>query len=228
VSTASSTDGRRAASDADTVSRILDGALRVAARKGIRKLSMSDVSESAGVSRGTLYRYFSSKEDVLTGMADHILSRWEQHVRAAVEAKPRRADRLRVVMDAIIGYAQTAPDSSEILRVDQEYGLALLQRNFPDTVRIVADFLEPVIEDAAVVQARVITGPELAEIMLRIAMAGFLVPATRTKQLGKRVANVWDFLNTAAMVDADTDDEAVTGKIADVSGMPGKRRRLGA
>jgi AcrR family transcriptional regulator len=227
VTTASSADSRRAAGDADTVTRILDGALRVAARKGVRKLSMSDVSESAGVSRGTLYRYFTSKDDVLNALADHILRRWEQHVRAAVEARPRRSDRLRVVMEAVVGYAQAVPEARDIIRLDQEFGLALLERNFPDTVRIVADVLEPVIEDAAVVQARVITGPELAEIMLRIAMAGFLVPATRTKQLPKRVANVWHFLNTAATGDAGTKDESGTGQMARVSGMS-RKRRLGA
>ena len=46
----------------ETVNRILDGALRALARRGLRKLSMSDICEEAGISRGTLYRYFKSKD----------------------------------------------------------------------------------------------------------------------------------------------------------------------
>ena len=45
-----------------TRERILDGAMAAIARHGLSKLGMSDVSHSAGVSRGTLYRYFPSRE----------------------------------------------------------------------------------------------------------------------------------------------------------------------
>ncbi|ROO88026.1 TetR family transcriptional regulator [Actinocorallia herbida] len=211
--------------DADTVVRILDGAMRVAARKGIRKMSMSDISESAGVSRGTVYRYFPSKDHVLGSLTNHALHRWEQHMRAAVAARPRAADRLRVVMDSIVGYGEACPEALEIIRLDQDLGLTFLHSCLPDTVRIMADLLEPVIDEAAVVRARVITGPELAELVYRIGLAAFLVPATRTKQLPRRVAAVWDFLNGAALSVHGADEETGESQ-AEITQFTGGSRRL--
>lgn len=54
------------AASSDTHTRILDGALSALARRGVRKLSMSDVGAEAGISRGTLYRYFRDKGNCST------------------------------------------------------------------------------------------------------------------------------------------------------------------
>lgn len=226
MSTAASAEPRRASvsGDAETVSRILDGAYQAVVRRGLSKVSMSNIGESAGVSRGTLYRYFASKDEVLSALPDFILLRWEQDMRAAVASHPEPEDRLRVVMEAIIGYADRAPESLRLIQQEPELGLAMLKRNLPQTVRVVADLLEPVIEDAAVVRHRVVTGPEFAEIMLRIAMSGFLVPGTRTRQLAKRVASVWDFMSAVRSVDDQTPD-APGDRIAEVAPLSRGRRQ---
>src|SRR5262245_35161324 len=56
---------------AATRERILDGAARALARHGLAKLGMQDVSQQAAVSRGTLYRYFPNRDDLLTTLARH-------------------------------------------------------------------------------------------------------------------------------------------------------------
>jgi AcrR family transcriptional regulator len=225
VSTAARAEPRRSAvsGDAETVSRILDGAYEAVVRRGLNKVSMSNIGESAGVSRGTLYRYFASKDEVLGALPDFILLRWEQDLRAAVASHPEPEDRLRVVMEAIIGYADQAPEALRLIQQEPELGLAMLRRNLPQTVRVVAELLAPVIEDAAVVRHRVVTGPELAEIILRIAMSGFLVPGTRTRQLAKRVANVWDFMSSTGSADEHTAD-VPSDRIAEVAPLSRGRR----
>ncbi len=54
--------------------------MRAIARHGLAKLGMRDVSESAGVSRGTLYRYFSTREDLLTGLVREEVRRFRDRV----------------------------------------------------------------------------------------------------------------------------------------------------
>lgn len=44
---------------------ILDAAMRVFMRHGVRRASMTDIGKEAGVSRQTLYNAFRGKEDVL-------------------------------------------------------------------------------------------------------------------------------------------------------------------
>lgn len=50
--------------------RILDAAERVFARAGFHVATMQDVAVEAGMSPGNLYRYFSSKDAIIAGMAE--------------------------------------------------------------------------------------------------------------------------------------------------------------
>lgn len=50
--------------------RILDAAERVFARSGFHAATMHDVAAEAGMSPGNLYRYFSSKDAIIDGMAE--------------------------------------------------------------------------------------------------------------------------------------------------------------
>jgi len=47
---------------------ILDAALSVFAKSGYADARISDIAEAAGVGKGTVYLYFSSKEDLLMGV----------------------------------------------------------------------------------------------------------------------------------------------------------------
>ncbi|SIR32672.1 MULTISPECIES: TetR/AcrR family transcriptional regulator [unclassified Bosea (in: a-proteobacteria)] len=50
--------------------RILDAAERVFARAGFHAATMQDVAGEAGMSPGNLYRYFSSKDAIVAGLAE--------------------------------------------------------------------------------------------------------------------------------------------------------------
>src|ERR1700742_5342170 len=58
-------------SDTSTQQRILAATAEVLGRNGKRKLSLSDVAVQAGVSRPTLYRWFASKEDLLSAFSKY-------------------------------------------------------------------------------------------------------------------------------------------------------------
>ena len=57
------------ASFSPTEERILTAGLALIGRRGVRRLGMREIAETAGVSRGTLYRYFPSKDHVLAAAA---------------------------------------------------------------------------------------------------------------------------------------------------------------
>ena len=81
-----------------SVLKILDGTLRAISSIGARRLSMSDISDSSGVSRGTLYRYFSSKEDVLAAVSEYICSNFERGIVETAECIDDPIERFRAVM----------------------------------------------------------------------------------------------------------------------------------
>ncbi len=61
--------------------RIMDAAFALIASQGYEKTSIAQIAEKAGVSKGLLYNYFKSKEDLLeqlinhaSGQADEVMS----------------------------------------------------------------------------------------------------------------------------------------------------------
>lgn len=50
--------------------QILDAAARVLVEKGVSAATMADVASDAGVAKGTLYLYFDSKEQLLSGLGN--------------------------------------------------------------------------------------------------------------------------------------------------------------
>ncbi|MBP1849022.1 TetR/AcrR family transcriptional regulator [Rhizobium halophytocola] len=56
--------------------QILDGAQRVFLREGFDAASMNDVTREAGVSKGTIYVYFSNKEDLFAALIERQKGRF--------------------------------------------------------------------------------------------------------------------------------------------------------
>jgi len=63
-------DKRKKALEAFTRQGILDAAIGLLTREGIQGLTMDRVATEAGVAKGTLYVYFTNKEDILDAALD--------------------------------------------------------------------------------------------------------------------------------------------------------------
>src|ERR1700727_2689241 len=64
-----------------TINKILSVALHMLLDRGTAKMSLSGVCLDAGVTRGTLYRYFSSKEQLLSAVTAHIRAKAGQKLK---------------------------------------------------------------------------------------------------------------------------------------------------
>jgi AcrR family transcriptional regulator len=60
---------------AERVPQILDAATVVLSRMGLAHARMEDIAEEAGLSKGTLYLYFKSRDAIIEGIMDSFLSR---------------------------------------------------------------------------------------------------------------------------------------------------------
>lgn len=71
--------------------QILDAALRCFAREGFHRTSMQDIVDEAASSPGAIYRYFRSKEDIITAIASqrHAVERQMLGGAAAGPASPQ-------------------------------------------------------------------------------------------------------------------------------------------
>lgn len=81
--------------------QLIEATLSVLERKGLGALTLADVAETAGLSRGIVNFHFESKERLLLETLRHIAAEYDANWRQAlVEAGPDPAERLRAVIAA--------------------------------------------------------------------------------------------------------------------------------
>lgn len=64
---------------------ILLAAMQVFAQKGTANTKMIDIAKSAGIGKGTIYEYFSSKEDIFLTGFQHFFEDFEKNITAAIK-----------------------------------------------------------------------------------------------------------------------------------------------
>ena len=56
------------------------------AKSSFSKLTVSQVAKNANIAKGSIYRYFSSKEDILFAIIKHIMSEYDKEVTKNIES----------------------------------------------------------------------------------------------------------------------------------------------
>jgi AcrR family transcriptional regulator len=159
-----------------TREKILEGALAAMGRVGLRRLTMSDVSEWAGLSRGTVYRYFPTKDDLLAVLAEYEQDRFADGLRRALTDVPDDELRLEKVAEYIITYLRHHPALTLLIDTEPAFVLSFLRRQLPVFHRITEDLLDPVMRKAVPVRDGWVSVAELNELLLRVVLSVFLVP----------------------------------------------------
>lgn len=180
-----------------TAETILDGAVRALARHGVSRLTMSDICREAGVSRGTVYRYFTSKDDVIEAVNQRIKTAGREFLERAVAANPDPAQRVRVVLRALMRVPREFPHMARIVEREPATALDFLTREMPRLAQVAAEFLEPALRDSPPVRSGAVTVVELAEIFQRLVSSTILLPTRGSSTLDARIADLWEAMAAA-------------------------------
>ena len=92
----------------DSISRINAAALEAFLAKGL-DASLNEIARAAGVSVGTLYNRFGSREGVIDAVIPEIAGRKLQELAGQVMARPTPRERLQAFIDGMIGIQQSNP-----------------------------------------------------------------------------------------------------------------------
>lgn len=159
-----------------SVQKILDGALRAIQAVGARRLSIRDISDASGVSRGTLYRYFSSKEDVLAAVSEYVCSSFEHGILEVAEAISDPIERFHAVMRFFAHFTiERSPD--RIFEVEPAFHLEFLRTHFSRHKAAVREALEPTLDYIETEAGRPINRDILIESLVRLQLSTLVVPA---------------------------------------------------
>lgn len=99
---------------------IMAAALAVAEQFGIAKLSMSDVAKAAGLSRQTLYRYFSSKEQLVGAVVEQETGIFIVEVLSAVERAESPEQATELAFSTALRIAQAHQLLQRLLQTEPE------------------------------------------------------------------------------------------------------------
>jgi len=132
----------------ERTSQIINAAEDVFTQKGFDEARMDDIAEQTGLSKGTLYNYFKSKDDLIIAILDRIFQR-EFKVFESIDLANMSAT------DAIWSFAETTSKDVKmmmrLLPITYEFmGLAfrnkLVQKAFKTYFNHYMDILVPIIQ----------------------------------------------------------------------------------
>ena len=153
---------------------ILDAALALAAASGLRHLTMDDVARRAGVGRMTVYRRFGSRDALLDALAGREARRCLAELEAASP------------IDAPLEVQLTAGFETALRLIREHPLLARLARVEPDSV--LHAFTESELLELCTVfltdrfeRMGMDADPQLAELLVRVAISFILLPDTRVE-----------------------------------------------
>src|SRR6476659_4552209 len=121
---------------AERPAEIVGAAMAVFAEKGFAAAKLDEIARRAGVSKGAVYLYFETKEDIFRAVVGQAIAPNIAAIRAMVAAHPGPlADLIRAVVGRVAHVVETTPMGGVLKMVVAEAG------NFPELARVWHDEL---------------------------------------------------------------------------------------
>lgn len=119
---------RRAVSEADKNMRratMLAAAKHVFAERGFHQTKIADIARAAGVSYGSIYWYFDSKEDLFRALMTSEEDALRDHIEKAIAGAPARSDPVGAFKAAVTATFEFFEDDREAAKLLFRDSLAL-------------------------------------------------------------------------------------------------------
>jgi AcrR family transcriptional regulator len=122
-------------------------AIEIIDELGIQGLSTREIAKRQGISEGTLFRHFKSKNDIILDVLDYF-SKYDADIFQSVTLKGLKAkEAIAFLVDSYITYYENYP---AIIALTQIYGVLLSEPDFADKIKSILlsrkNFLKGVIE----------------------------------------------------------------------------------
>lgn len=94
--------------------RLVEAATRLFAERGYRDTSVQAIAEAAGISRGSIFWHFGSKEGLLSAVAESAFRRWEIETLAGDVGEARGIEAVR---RALASHRRFLREETDLLRL---------------------------------------------------------------------------------------------------------------
>jgi AcrR family transcriptional regulator len=95
--------------------QILEAAAALFAKHGYAGTDTQLLAEKLGVGKGTIYRYFPSKEELFLAAADRVMCRMREEIDSRIQDVADPLDQIAEAIRAFLGFFDDNPDFVELL-----------------------------------------------------------------------------------------------------------------
>ncbi len=96
--------------------QVLEAALKVFARKGYHDTSISEIVETAAISRGTFYLYFDNKRAIFEELLNHFIGRILSRIER-VSLEPKAPSPLKQIHNNVAGVIDELSENGEFTKI---------------------------------------------------------------------------------------------------------------
>jgi AcrR family transcriptional regulator len=172
-----------------TEERLLTAALSLIGRRGVRRLGMQEIAEAAGVSRGTLYRYFPSKDTVLAAAADYDAARFSYGLDKVLATTVRPEERLRAFMAYSFDFIRTHP-CRPLFESESGFVIGYLLDHLPSLRDELVYRLGDALDTVPAVASGVLGRDQLADVIVRLFASSWIIPESDDASLVESVNHI--------------------------------------
>lgn len=180
---------RNARTFSPTEARILTAALGLIGRRGVRRLGMQEIAEAAGVSRGTLYRYFPSRDHVLAAAADFDEQRFsagaDDVLASVTEPEQRISTFLAYAFEFIRSHSARSLFESE-----PGFVLSYLLDHLPSLRAELIHRLGDALDLVPAVRRGDLDREQLADVMVRLFASSWIIPESDERTLVRSINRI--------------------------------------
>lgn len=154
----------------DTRSKILEAAVSVFAQKGYHETRVDDIVAESKKSKGSIYFYFPSKQDIFLGLIDSFSHLIEKNLTNAIDSNEHGVFQLRTALRDTLHLFGKYKTLAKIVLV-QSVGLG---EEFEKRHRAINDRLAEIIEKRLIIAAKEGSIPEINPSIIARAWIGAL------------------------------------------------------
>lgn len=161
----------------DPRARIVEAASRCLVKVGLERTSLVQIAREAGTSRQTIYKYFTSKDEILGAAIERAAAQASERIMEAVSASPSAADYVVELCLTCLDEFVRNPAISPLITL-LEHADARGRAMNPEAIHTARRFLEPV---AAYLPDRELDLDEMTETFLRFELSLLTIGSPRTQ-----------------------------------------------
>jgi AcrR family transcriptional regulator len=174
---AGSTDSFTTRTFNPTEERILIAALGLIGRQGVQRLGMAQIADAAGLARGTLYRYFPSRDQVLAAAADYDEVRFRAGLDEVLASVQAPEERIRAFVGYAFDFIRSHP-ARPLFESEPGFVLSYLLDHLPAMRGELIGRLGDALDAVPAVMHGDLDRERLADVIVRLFVSSWIIPET--------------------------------------------------